>query len=424
MKTFLKTVLPILILLPAYLCGEKGGNGFPSPGAVYSPRLTALGGAYASIGGDIASMYINPAGLAWLGRGEITFNYGDYPSDLKGGWLGFAYPLQDNISIGSGILYFDYGSFAEADRFGDLTGNTFAARDVALSGSIAGYLNRSFAWGLTLKYANSQIDPSSVSGLAADVGILYRAVFLNNLVAGITVRNLGKSPAAYYQMIESLPATLSFALTKHFTFYPVTVHAGWNNLPLNNSGAKNSISNFSIGFEIAALQPVTLRLGYRNNRQNELETASAANGSALSAGLGVQLGDHQLGYGYSDYGDLGATHHFGLTFRFGRKKNRPPPGEALYFTRSEQSDSLQDVRFSMDVDKLTISWEAVLGAAYNVYVRLEKSKDWSLINKTPRKKNYMTIKVPRIRGIYVFRVTCVFDHKEKFLSKEIRVNIE
>jgi hypothetical protein len=199
---------------------------------------------------------------------------------------------------------------------------------------------------LTLKYANSQIDPYSVSGIAADVGILYRAVFLNNLVAGITVRNLGKSPAACYQMIESLPATLSFALTKHFTFYPVTVHAGWNNFRLNNSGAKNSLSNFSIGFEIAALQQLTLRLGYSSNRHNDLEGASASNNNGLSAGLGVQLGDHQLGYGYSNYGDLGATHHFGLTFRFGRKKNRPPPGEALYFTRSEHSDSLQDVRFS------------------------------------------------------------------------------
>lgn len=424
MKRFPKTLFLLLLLLPAFLGADEPGGSFQFLNAVYSPRVAALGGTYASMGEDIASMYINPAGLARAERAEITFAYGDYLLDLKGGWLGFNYPLNGYASLGGGLIYFDYGSFAEADRFGDLTGNTFAARDMAVSGTIAGSIRRSFAWGVTLKYAYSKIDHYSAGAAAADAGILYRAGFLDGLTAGIALRNLGQSLDAYYLAKESLPAALSFALTKRINPSPVTIHAGWNNLWFDNDEAASVFGNFSVGTEIAALEQLTLRLGYNNRRNNDLEGAGGSAFRGISAGFGLQWGTLQFDYGYANYGYPGATHHFGLTFRPGDKKERPPRGEDRQTPQPDLSAPPRELRLSMEAGVLTLSWEAVAGAAYNVYVRLEDSEEWALVNKFPREENYLTLKAPKTKGTYIFRVTAVVDGKESYFSKESRLTIQ
>jgi hypothetical protein len=422
-KIILTAIVLILVLLPSCLSADERNSSFQFLNALYSPRLASLGASYSSLGEDISAMYSNPAGLAWMGRGEITCNYGDYLLDLKGGWLGGSYPLTSQMSLGGGIIYFDYGSFTKVDHFGDLTGNTFEARDLALSGSIAGIIRNSFSWGLTLKYVYSKIDLYSARAAAADVGVLYRAKFLDNLTIGMAVRNLGQSLDAYYQDKESLPTTLSFAFSKRMNPSPVTIHFGWNNLKLNNIESTNALKNLSMGYEIGALQQLTLRMGYNNQRERDLEDFGGSSFSGISAGFGVQLGTLQFDYGYANYGEPGATHTFGLTFRLADKKER-------LAQRTDQKTLYPDltvppgnVRSSIAANTLTISWEPVAGALYNVYVRLERSTKWVLINKEPQKKNYINLKSPQTKGTYIFAITLVAGERESYFSKEIRVVI-
>lgn len=127
--------------------------------------------------------------------------------------LGASYPLNEQIHFGSSIIYFDYSSFKEINRFGFLTGDKFIARDVALNVSAAGRIRRNFAWGVTLKYAFSKIDRFHAAAIAADFGVLFRSEFLNDLITGLAIRNLGQSLNAYYQEKESLPTVLSLSLS-------------------------------------------------------------------------------------------------------------------------------------------------------------------------------------------------------------------
>jgi hypothetical protein len=86
-KIILTAIVLILVLLPNCLSADERNSSFQFLNALYSPRLASLGASYSSLGEDISAMYSNPAGLAWMGRGEITCNYGDYLLDLKGdGW--------------------------------------------------------------------------------------------------------------------------------------------------------------------------------------------------------------------------------------------------------------------------------------------------------------------------------------------------
>lgn len=423
MKIFLQTIILVLVLLPATLRADERNSGFQFLNAPYSPRLAAMGGGYSSDFGDISAMFGNPAGLAWMGRGEITCSYGDYLLDLKGGWLGGIYPLAGQISLGAGIIYFDYGSFTEADRFGDLSGNTFGARDLALNGSIAGTFLSSFAWGLTLKYIYSKIDVYSAGAVAADLGILYRISSLQNITLGLAVRNIGQSLDAYYQDKESLPTTLGFALSKQINPYPVTVLAGWNNLMLNGSRETDALRNFSVGLEIASIEQLILRIGFNNQRRSDLEGFGSSGFSGLSAGFGLQTGALQFDYAYSNYGDPGATHHFGLTCRLGGGKGDFFIKRGSKTSHSDLSVPPQGVRYTIARDTLIISWEPVASAFYNVYVRLDQSANWVLVNKAPRRRNYINLKKPRTKGIYVFAITLVADGKESYFSREIRVEI-
>jgi hypothetical protein len=420
MKTFLNMFCFSLFLIASVLNADNRINSFQFLNAVYSPRLAALGGGFSSLSGDISSVYINPAGLAWNDRTEIVFTYGDYLLDLKGGWLGASYPLNDQIHFGSSITYFDYGSFKRVDRFGSLTGDDFVARDAALSISAAGTIQRVFAWGVTAKYVYSEIDQFHATAAAADIGILFRSEFLDNLTAGLAVRNIGRSLDAYYQEKESLPASISFSLSKRINPYPVSIHAGWNDLWPGNRWVNNKLRNFSAGLEIAALEQLTVRLGYNNQRMNDLE-GSGFHG--ISGGFGLRLGIHQFDYGYANYGDAGMTHHFGLTFRFGATGERETLKESSLIGDLYDAYSVRDVRFSVNRDILTIYWKPVRGTLYNVYVRLNENPEWALINKVPQEQNYLELRAPRTKGTYIFRIALVIDGKERYFSKEFELKI-
>jgi hypothetical protein len=68
--------------------------------------------------------------------------------------------------------------------------------------------------------------------------------------------------------------------------------------------------SFVAGAEYWARGAVALRLGYNGREAQE--------GSGLTLGLGFRAWDLEVDYSFIGYGDLGETHHVGLTYRFGR----------------------------------------------------------------------------------------------------------
>ena len=79
---------------------------------------------------------------------------------------------------------------------------------------------------------------------------------------------------------------------------------------------KDSGAYANIGVDITSVYDkdtnFSLRAGYRTNAGNK--------SAGLAAGLGVDMKAYNIEYAYAPMGDLGNTHRFSLTFKFGARK--------------------------------------------------------------------------------------------------------
>jgi hypothetical protein len=421
---FILLNLLLFFLFSATLHADHHYNSsFQFLNAIYSPRLKALGGNYPSLWGDLNGILGNPAGLAFMESRQLSVIYSNQLLDLKSGFAGFGYPLNWG-SISAGILYFDHGRFEEFDRFAASTGRTFEAQDFAFIATISNYVGSNFAYGLTLKYVNSKIDSYSASAMAIDLGMLFRVAFWSKPSFGITLRNLGKSLDAYYRINESLPTTLGIGLSQPVDPTPFTIHAAFNNLWNRRDGFNNNLYDFSFGLEMSAAEQLTLRMGYNNDLHFNIESPGSKILAGFSAGFGLTLGTHQLDYGYANYAELGAIHHFGLTFvldQFDKKSNSRKRG------KTPKIDYLlppKNIRLTDDSRSIKISWDKIEGASFNIYAKLLGKIDWTKINKTPIQKNYISLKKPKLAGIYSFIITTVMHQQESVFSGPVTLTID
>jgi hypothetical protein len=160
-----------------------------------SPRALSLGGAYAALGSDEASIFYNPAQLATLTASSAGFSVQSYIQSSALGAFAAAMPMGPG-HLGVGVQVLNYGS---EDRYecdvtafptcehGVKTG-TVSASDLAASVGYA-MMFRRVRFGGTLKYIRQNIAdetggaPAFDLGAAMDIGL--GATF------GVSVQNLG-----------------------------------------------------------------------------------------------------------------------------------------------------------------------------------------------------------------------------------------
>ncbi len=295
-----------------------------------SPRASAVGEAFITLGTGSESMFYNPAGLAIMEKDfDININYTQWIADINYLGGGAAYNLGNYGVVGVNILTVDYGDIygtsllTAAEKFIYKEG----FKDNGLLGNIGAYsvgisyaksISAQFSIGGTVKIAgqnlgesklgNGYIKKNNAAKLVFDAGVRYLTGF-KSFGFGMMIRNFA-SNIKREEIDEQLP--LMF-----------TLGAGMNIIELIDEEQTNSLymavdfvhqNNFServnFGAEYKFMNMLSLRGGYQTNR----DLASWSGGIGLNTSVSDY--DIEINYSYSRFEIFDSVSRLSLVFSF------------------------------------------------------------------------------------------------------------
>lgn len=319
----------------------------------------AMGEAYVSVGRNIASIYWNPAGLAFQNRAEFIVMNQPWVAGIANKYVATSFPIPRVGNIGLSISHVDFGSIAVTDlAHQEGTGEFYNAMEYALALTYARSIVNWFSFGFSTKYISSNIWHSNASAMAVDLGVSIITDFLSptgkqddGLRIGMSISNYG-SRMSYdgidlltpidilpdengnYSHVEGAYRMQAWDLPVIFragiSFFPFLTHT--HNLllamdvlhPNNNSESINLGAQYDLTFIRGT--HVYLRGGlkgmYLVNSEEELGLmGTSIPYSALTYGIGLEyrLFRQQtitMDYAYKSMGLLGYVDSFTLTYRF------------------------------------------------------------------------------------------------------------
>src|SRR5690606_28394911 len=155
------------------------------------PRATSMGSAFTAIANDATSAFWNPSGLSRMTRSEFTASTAEWLVGTRLNWIGLAYKLDENNSIGISVNQLDYGEEdITTPEQPTGTGEKWSASDIAVGLSYSRNLTDRFSIGGTVKYISQQIWNESASAFALDIGLLFHTE-LEGLRLGMNISNFG-----------------------------------------------------------------------------------------------------------------------------------------------------------------------------------------------------------------------------------------
>lgn len=154
-------------------------------------RGSALGGAYSSMVDDLSAVHWNAAGLADVKSMAGEFSYTQWLFGFSHNFAAAAMPLNENFVLAAHItsLSSDDISITTVEK-PEGTGVEYQASDVAVGMSFAGYLTDQFSFGITAKFITNSFANMDASGVAFDVGTMYRTG-IQGIKLGFSIHNLG-----------------------------------------------------------------------------------------------------------------------------------------------------------------------------------------------------------------------------------------
>jgi hypothetical protein len=361
MKLKLKTIilLTVICTLSAVRCfaldlgfaREDGGR----PGAFLSygagARSLAMGKTFVGVADDASTTYWNPAGLATLQKPEITALYASMYEQTGYSFVSGVYPLrksdrvveeqQEGTTSGK-VVEQNYGTFGLA--IVNLTSTGFQLRDeynyelgeggVSETAAIVSY-GRTFLessdkvvkWysgkisaGINLKIVNQNVDTKSDTGYGIDLGLLWSG----KVVSGRVVEKL-LAPLSVGLSVQNLIAP-KLTLIEDTDKYPLSATLGFSYRFFNNNlltavdlnKTENRQLKVHLGTEYTLAQLFSIRAGLD---ETEATCGMGVKWPTNKASAGRQYSlDYAFAYhdAWKGYEDLGISHRFGLTVRFGK----------------------------------------------------------------------------------------------------------
>jgi len=304
----------------------------------HTPQLTALGGVNVSQASDDAGMaYNNPALFTPAMHTQMNAVFNSFYSGIKVYHLSMGYRHEKSkTNFIWGLNYFNYGNATETDPSGNVLGR-FRPTDWVMQVSASRKYLEKWHYGASLKFINSSYGQYRSTGLATDVGILFKDT-ANLFTAGVQVKNLGMQLKKYGGTEpDDLPFDLQIGFTKRLASAPfgfsVTAQRAhrfdivYNDTVYNNeNGFANSstkkfsfsklINHFVLAATIYGGDRVEINAGYNFLRRNELSIGNSANGlNGFSMGAGVLLGKLQVRYARAYYQGNTAYNQLGLNLK-------------------------------------------------------------------------------------------------------------
>lgn len=329
--------------------GQRGTSIFSFTQLSPSARLTGLGQhGTALIDSDPLLSRSNPASLSTQLEFSGGVQFGFLSPGIKFGQAFLANRSEKaDLQWIAGASFANYGTFIQANQFGQQTGN-FSAQDLSFYTGVSKRVYERLYAGISLEFLQSELSEFSSSGMAGHLGLLY-VVEEKRLTVGMAWRNMGWQWSKFALESERLRSQLNLALSKRLAHLPLRFSLiyhdvnHWNLLYDSPIGEESqSISQIAENreqsefgmwmdnlarhlalnaeFFIGKQEQFRLRLGYDHQRRQELSLPNAGSLAGFSGGVGFVIKGLVFDYGYGVYHLGGGVHHLGLRFEFGNKK--------------------------------------------------------------------------------------------------------
>ncbi len=310
----MKKILLIIAISSLVLSSGYSQNTYEFLKLDMSPRAAALGGSFVANNDDPDVIFYNPAGLSFLENNPVSFSFVKHLMDINLASVSFSTEFNNIGRFGGAIKYINYGSFEEADEFGNRTGE-FGAGELALIIGYSNLLDANFFYGANVKFIYSSIADRSSNAFAADIGLHYTVPeeFLN---FGFSILNLGTQVSSYYNLKEELPLDITIGVSKRLEKIPIRLSLDFHRLNQDRENFTQRFKAFTLGAEINLSKVLTLRLGFDNERRSDLKIGTTAGIAGFNIGLGAKISDYNFNYGYSSLGLVGALHRVGIATSF------------------------------------------------------------------------------------------------------------
>ncbi len=300
-----------LFFVSLFTCSVLGQNTFEFLRVDMSARAAALGGTFVSNSDDPNVIFYNPAGLNLLNDNPISFSFVKHLMDINLASLSYSTQFEDWGRFGGAVKYINYGSFTEADEFGN-RGGEFGVGEVAFIVGYANSLDQNFNYGANLKFIYSKIADRSATGLGLDLGLNY-IVPEQELSVGFSIMNVGTQLSSYYETKEELPLDIAIGVSKKLQHLPLRLSLDFHKLNQDRDDFIQRFKAFSVGAEFTLSKVLRLRFGYDNEKRSDLKIGSSAGIAGFNAGLGALISNYTFDYGFSSMGLIGALHRVTVT---------------------------------------------------------------------------------------------------------------
>jgi len=130
-------------------------------------RALGMGGAHIAVVDDAATIYYNPAGLAFMeGRHVVSLYTNQFGA---ANYMGLGYAQR---YVGAGAMKLDASGIDETDEFANVTG-VFGVTDLTLILGAAAKVMPQFGVGGAVKYYSQALPSNSGRGVTGDIGVLF-----------------------------------------------------------------------------------------------------------------------------------------------------------------------------------------------------------------------------------------------------------
>ena len=271
-----------------------------------SARAIGMGDAFLATSDDASAVYYNPAGLTQIANREVMLTHVSYLADINYDFAALAYPTTKfGGTWGVGFYMLNAGDM-DATQYEHTygSGQTFTAKDYALSLSYARNLTDRFSMGGTLKLIDELLDTERSIGWAADMGTLYNTGFRGFKIA-MVVSNFG--PDLKF-IEEDCPLPMNFKFGAAFDIIRNADHKAI--FCVEGGHPNDNMEKFNAGVEYWFRDMFSVRFG--DHFQYD------AGGISAGVGLKLSVSGRKLSfdYGYHDMGVLEGFHRFSVGISF------------------------------------------------------------------------------------------------------------
>jgi hypothetical protein len=289
-------LLPVFVLADEYWHLEPGAGTMKILSMPTAPRQAALSGAGIASPRNASETMRNPLAPVSVASSSLSFSKAELSDYIGASSVSMlAHSLLGGWHLTAGIESLSYDEMQNYTDDGlTAEGAFFAAGTIAAQLGVARTFN-SLSTGLTVRYANQNIEDYNKSGILFDGGVKYD--LLKHFAFGAIFSNFG------WLEKETAPLSVQAGITGSYPLVFGFTGALSADLYRRNDSQKELRS----GLEIMYKEVFSLRFGY---------PVSGEENDALSAGFAIKLGFADIEYAYQNRKALEANHIFGISLYF------------------------------------------------------------------------------------------------------------